>query len=180
MGRCQLEAPGGCWGSPMRGGMVCLRRSGHSSPHAASQDTPTTRPDSPTRVAARGTGRTTLPCTTPVNMYCLSRSLCRALSRSLSRSLSLSMSYIYVGRSRYDYLRVPEHLTPGDYVLGFRWDCEASVRLSLSTCPSIRLSMCVCVCVRARACVCVCLTRLRLQAQIWQSCADVKITAPSA
>ena len=41
----------------------------------------------------------------------------------------------------YDYLRVPEHLTPGDYVLGFRWDCETS-------------------------------------AQIWASCADVKITAP--
>merc|ERR1711988_1781778 len=41
----------------------------------------------------------------------------------------------------YDYLRVPEHLTPGDYVLGFRWDCEST-------------------------------------AQIWQSCADVKITAP--
>merc|ERR1711959_284696 len=43
----------------------------------------------------------------------------------------------------YDYLRVPEHLKPGEYVLGFRWDCEAS-------------------------------------AQVWQSCADVKITAPSS
>jgi hypothetical protein len=43
----------------------------------------------------------------------------------------------------YDYLRVPEHLKPGEYVLGFRWDCESS-------------------------------------AQIWQSCADVKITAPSS
>lgn len=41
----------------------------------------------------------------------------------------------------YDYLRVPEHLEPGEYVLGFRWDCETS-------------------------------------AQVWQSCADVKITAP--
>merc|ERR1712086_896873 len=40
----------------------------------------------------------------------------------------------------YDYLRVPEHLKPGEYVLGFRWDCESS-------------------------------------AQVWQSCADVKITA---
>ena len=40
----------------------------------------------------------------------------------------------------YDYLRVPEHLEPGEYVLGFRWDCESS-------------------------------------AQIWQSCADVQITA---
>jgi len=40
----------------------------------------------------------------------------------------------------YDYLRVPEHLVPGKYVLGFRWDCETS-------------------------------------AQVWQSCADVTITA---
>ena len=43
----------------------------------------------------------------------------------------------------YDQLRVPEHLPPGDYVLGLRWDCETS-------------------------------------AQIWQSCADVTITAPKA
>ena len=40
----------------------------------------------------------------------------------------------------YDQLRVPEHLEPGEYVLGFRWDCKAS-------------------------------------GQIWQSCADVTITA---
>merc|ERR550514_909981 len=43
----------------------------------------------------------------------------------------------------YDPLRVPEHLEPGEYVLGFRWDCESS-------------------------------------AQVWQSCADVKITTPSS
>merc|ERR1719401_599147 len=43
----------------------------------------------------------------------------------------------------YDYLRVPENLKPGEYVLGFRWDCETS-------------------------------------AQIWQSCADVTITASSS
>ena len=43
----------------------------------------------------------------------------------------------------YDYLRVPEHLKPGEYVLGFRWDCESS-------------------------------------AQVWQSCADVTITAPAS
>lgn len=40
----------------------------------------------------------------------------------------------------YDMLRIPEHLEQGDYVLGFRWDCESS-------------------------------------AQVWQSCADVTITA---
>mmetsp|Transcript_25457 Transcript_25457/g.51703 ORF Transcript_25457/g.51703 Transcript_25457/m.51703 type:complete len:360 (-) Transcript_25457:192-1271(-) len=40
----------------------------------------------------------------------------------------------------YDQLRIPDHLEPGEYVLGFRWDCESS-------------------------------------AQVWQSCADVTITA---
>lgn len=40
----------------------------------------------------------------------------------------------------YDQLKVPAHLAPGEYVLGFRWDCESS-------------------------------------AQIWQSCADIEITA---
>jgi hypothetical protein len=30
---------------------------------------------------------------------------------------------------RYDYLRVPEHLEPGEYVLGFRWDCETSAQV---------------------------------------------------
>lgn len=40
----------------------------------------------------------------------------------------------------YDQLRVPEHLEAGEYVLGFRWDCETS-------------------------------------AQVWQSCADITITA---
>merc|ERR1711976_866127 len=29
----------------------------------------------------------------------------------------------------YDYLRVPEHLEPGEYVLGFRWDCETSAQI---------------------------------------------------
>jgi len=41
----------------------------------------------------------------------------------------------------HDWLLVPEHLPPGDYVLGLRWDCETS-------------------------------------AQVWQSCADITITAP--
>jgi len=39
----------------------------------------------------------------------------------------------------YDSLKVPE-VKPGEYVLGFRWDCESS-------------------------------------AQVWQSCADITITA---
>jgi hypothetical protein len=29
----------------------------------------------------------------------------------------------------YDYLHVPQHLTPGEYVLGFWWDCEASAQV---------------------------------------------------
>jgi len=29
----------------------------------------------------------------------------------------------------YDYLHVPEHLEPGEYVLGFRWDCESSAQI---------------------------------------------------
>jgi hypothetical protein len=29
----------------------------------------------------------------------------------------------------YDQLRVPEHLPPGEYVLGFRWDCEATAQV---------------------------------------------------
>ena len=29
----------------------------------------------------------------------------------------------------YDYLRIPEHLTPGEYVLGFRWDCASSAQV---------------------------------------------------
>ena len=29
----------------------------------------------------------------------------------------------------YDKLRVPPHLEPGEYVLGFRWDCEASAQV---------------------------------------------------
>ena len=42
----------------------------------------------------------------------------------------------------YDLLRVPKHLPPGEYVLGLRYDCEAS-------------------------------------AQVWNSCADIVIAAPS-
>ena len=30
----------------------------------------------------------------------------------------------------YDRLRVPEHLPPGEYVLGLRWDCETSAQVS--------------------------------------------------
>jgi hypothetical protein len=29
----------------------------------------------------------------------------------------------------YDQLRVPEHLPPGEYVLGLRWDCETSAQI---------------------------------------------------
>ena len=29
----------------------------------------------------------------------------------------------------YDYLKVPAHLSPGEYVLGLRWDCESSAQV---------------------------------------------------
>jgi hypothetical protein len=29
----------------------------------------------------------------------------------------------------YDQLRVPSHLEAGEYVLGFRWDCESSAQV---------------------------------------------------
>jgi lytic starch monooxygenase len=29
----------------------------------------------------------------------------------------------------YDQLRVPAHLQAGEYVLGFRWDCESSAQV---------------------------------------------------
>jgi len=29
----------------------------------------------------------------------------------------------------YDYLTVPQHLEPGEYILGFRWDCESSAQV---------------------------------------------------
>ena len=38
----------------------------------------------------------------------------------------------------YDKLRVPQHLTPGDYVLGLRYDCEASAQV-WNSCADIRI-----------------------------------------
>ena len=32
----------------------------------------------------------------------------------------------------YDQLRVPTHLEAGEYVLGFRWDCESSAQVTSS------------------------------------------------
>ena len=68
----------------------------------------------------------------------------------------------------YDKLRVPEHLEPGEYVLGFRWDCESSAQGAFresnshdptATHPRVgRLTA-------------------RPSPAVWQSCADVTITA---
>ena len=68
---------------------------------------------------------------------------CISLSLTHTHTLILQSGDWMHNITMYDYLRVPDHLTPGDYVLGFRWDCESS-------------------------------------AQVWQSCADVKITASSS
>ena len=39
----------------------------------------------------------------------------------------------------YDQLQVPEHLKPGEYVLGFRWDCEFSAQV-WSACADITVT----------------------------------------
>jgi len=38
-----------------------------------------------------------------------------------------------------DYLEVPEHLEPGDYVLSFRWDCEQTSQV-WTTCSNIKIT----------------------------------------
>merc|ERR1712187_112347 len=45
------------------------------------------------------------------------------LSQGMCSGLEFSNMTIY------DQLRVPDHLEPGDYVLGFRWDCETSSQI---------------------------------------------------
>ena len=37
-----------------------------------------------------------------------------------------------------DRVMIPAGTPPGEYVMGWRWDCE-EVRLQLSTCPPIRV-----------------------------------------
>ena len=39
----------------------------------------------------------------------------------------------------YDTVRVPADLAPGEYVLGFRWDCEQTPQV-WTTCSSIRVT----------------------------------------
>jgi hypothetical protein len=39
----------------------------------------------------------------------------------------------------YDQLRIPDHLEPGEYVLGFRYDCEASAQVPCLTCQACLL-----------------------------------------
>ena len=38
-----------------------------------------------------------------------------------------------------DWLVVPAHLEPGDYVLGFRWDCEATAQV-WSSCADVTVA----------------------------------------
>ena len=37
-----------------------------------------------------------------------------------------------------DQLKVPSHLTPGDYVLSFRWDCEETPQI-WAQCSNIKI-----------------------------------------
>ena len=67
-----------------------------------------------------------------------------------------------------DDVKVPANLTPGEWVVGFRWDCEqTSVSAdSLSayvseSCPAVGSSNAS--------------PNLRTLQQIWQSCADITI-----
>ena len=67
----------------------------------------------------------------------------------------------------YDYLRVPEHLKPGSYVLGFRCSTRESNRRPFQHALTGRSFES-----RLRSWDC------ETSAQVWQSCADVKLTAP--
>ena len=65
-----------------------------------------------------------------------------------------------------DVVKVPSHLKPGPYVLGFRYDCEATAQVLVVTrvCACVCVCVCVCsgslfvclVCVCLYVCVCVC------------------------
>ena len=70
----------------------------------------------------------------------------------------------------YDYLRVPEHLQPGEYVLGF---VSNPSTLPLEACNRADFAASDCRALR------VLLQRwdCETSAQVWQSCADVKIKA---
>ena len=37
-----------------------------------------------------------------------------------------------------DTLEIPSHLAPGDYVLGWRWDCEESTQI-WSSCSDVTI-----------------------------------------
>ena len=73
-------------------------------------------------------------------LYPLSSPAATLLRRPLAPISCLHPADRLTKVTTYDQLRVPEHLLPGEYVLGFRWDCESS-------------------------------------AQVWQSCADITISA---
>ena len=36
-----------------------------------------------------------------------------------------------------DEVHVPEDLTPGDYLLSWRWDCEESTQVAGACCPPV-------------------------------------------
>ena len=37
-----------------------------------------------------------------------------------------------------DTVQIPKNLTPGDYVVGFRWDCEESTQV-WSSCADVKI-----------------------------------------
>eukprot|EP01052_Picozoa_sp_SAG31_P004143 SAG31_NODE_169_length_21415_cov_29.765338_5_plen_59_part_00 len=46
----------------------------------------------------------------------------------LPRKSDIELTIAVDNITMYDYLRVPDVL-PGEYVLGFRWDCESSAQV---------------------------------------------------
>jgi hypothetical protein len=71
-----------------------------------------------------------------------------------------------------DRLLIPAGTPPGDYVLGWRWDCGATYIW-----PLLLAAVCACV-VRIRAPLTMSARCAEESNQIWQSCSDVTIQAP--
>jgi hypothetical protein len=71
-----------------------------------------------------------------------------------------------------DRILIPKGTPPGDYVLGWRWDCGATY-----ICPLLLAAVCACV-VRIRAPLTMSARCAEESNQIWQSCSDVTIQAP--
>ena len=57
---------------------------------------------------------------------------------SLPEWYKLTETWLTFNFSIVDQLKVPSHLTPGDYVLSFRWDCEETPQI-WAQCSNIKI-----------------------------------------